>query len=493
MKNTLRRFAALLLAVVMTLALGMSAMAAEGDKPTASDTFKVAISDIESDMTVTAYRIVQPVYNDYGFVKYVVATEKKSGDVNDTDNKPVVSIASDDLVPTYSELETIAKDQTTLGKLLSQSLTYNKDTKNFEANLQAGYWIVLASTKSTSVKLYNPILVGVYYSVSGSDNTLTQNPGPVSANEKWELKGEVGKPKSQEPSVEKEIVDPESGNDKGDDTAAGDEIKFKIETTIPDYAENYTNPQVWVKDTKDSGIVYKADTLKVYYVTEDGTEEIPAKKDGKTNWTVEGFNKDSNTFTVKFTPDFVKENGGKDIRITYSASLDKTVFIVDDTVEPNIITDQAGNQVNLNGKANENTAVVNFTNNPTDGADATPGGTTPESKTFSYTFGIDANFNGPAGDNDKTKELTKTGAEEAEAEDAETENQPLAGAIFELYKDANHVYRAKSDDNGHLEFTGLDAGSYTLKEIKAPAGYAINENVISVVISAEYFGTDVKN
>ena len=48
------------------------------------------------------------------------------------------------------------------------------------------------------------------------------------------------------------------------------------------------------------------------------------------------------------------------------------------------------------------------------------------------------------------------------------------------------VYTATSDADGALTFTGLDAGSYTLVETKAPQGYSVNTAEIPVVISAEY-------
>ena len=51
-------------------------------------------------------------------------------------------------------------------------------------------------------------------------------------------------------------------------------------------------------------------------------------------------------------------------------------------------------------------------------------------------------------------------------------------------KDGNNV-TAESGTDGRMNFKGLDAGTYYLKEISAPAGYVTNSTVHTVVIAAE--------
>ena len=48
------------------------------------------------------------------------------------------------------------------------------------------------------------------------------------------------------------------------------------------------------------------------------------------------------------------------------------------------------------------------------------------------------------------------------------------------------AYTTVSDENGYLSFTGLDAGTYTLQETKAPEGYSLNDTKIPVEITATY-------
>lgn len=68
----------------------------------------------------------------------------------------------------------------------------------------------------------------------------------------------------------------------------------------------------------------------------------------------------------------------------------------------------------------------------------------------------------------------------------EVETTTLPGAEFTLTRADGKTYTTVSDENGYLSFTGLDAGTYTLQETKAPEGYSLNDAVIPVEITAEY-------
>ncbi len=79
-----------------------------------------------------------------------------------------------------------------------------------------------------------------------------------------------------------------------------------------------------------------------------------------------------------------------------------------------------------------------------------------------------------------TFEVTKT--------DAATD-KPLADAEFTLYSDkecTTAVATDVSDENGHLEFVIKAAGTYYLKETKAPAGYIPDDTVYTVIAKAWY-------
>lgn len=70
----------------------------------------------------------------------------------------------------------------------------------------------------------------------------------------------------------------------------------------------------------------------------------------------------------------------------------------------------------------------------------------------------------------KSIEITKV--------DAET-NSPLAGATFAIYKDdkTTEISRGITDETGKVRFENLEDGKYYYKEVEAPTGYQVNEEM----------------
>ena len=159
-----------------------------------------------------------------------------------------------------------------------------------------------------------------------------------------------------------------------------------------------------------------------------------------------------------------------------------------------------------------------------------------EDTTYHYTFEIDGDVLGETEKTDddddpdtpdqtehRTHELVKLdengssekNQKEVDTGDGTTETKhvsnPLAGAIFKLTRtddfagDPAEVYYAITDKDGLFGaaangekfegndikgFTGLDAGTYTMEEVKAPAGYTLNKATFTITISAEYYSSD---
>ena len=79
-------------------------------------------------------------------------------------------------------------------------------------------------------------------------------------------------------------------------------------------------------------------------------------------------------------------------------------------------------------------------------------------------------------------------------------NQPLSGAFFGLYKDAaaagDLVKTAYTDRYGKALFVDLEAGTYYVKEIAAPNGYALDETIRPFTIGGNHawdVKTDIEN
>ncbi len=128
----------------------------------------------------------------------------------------------------------------------------------------------------------------------------------------------------------------------------------------------------------------------------------------------------------------------------------------------------------VGGGANPNKVELEYTNNPNTGTTSKPW---DETKT--YTYGI---------------QILK--------HDVSDENVRLAGAAFELQDEEGNVIAAyeydkegkliiagdgnvETDEEGLAYFVGLEAGTYYLKETKAPEGYQILDGRATLVIEAD--------
>ena len=82
----------------------------------------------------------------------------------------------------------------------------------------------------------------------------------------------------------------------------------------------------------------------------------------------------------------------------------------------------------------------------------------------------------------RTNALGKASVEISKV-DADSDT-PLQGAGFRLYDaSGSQVAEGYTDANGKLTFTGLKLGSYTCKEFQAPAGYELDDTAFSVAMN----------
>lgn len=450
MKN-LKKILAVLLTLAMVLGMSITTFA-DGESttpvtPTANDKQTATVTNVEDGATVTAYQIVKGDYNNNGFVQYV----KADGEFT----------VADVLAPTSTEVTDIATainngTLTLTSKVMIQGQTATTDgLYSYTADLEAGYWIVLVDSNNVE-EVYNPMLVGVYYSVSGSDNTMTS--GSVDANTNWTLVTKDAYAKSTKPEVKKTIVDPGSQNVKGDDVGIGDTVKYQIATAIPSYSAEYKKVVVKISDTLSTGLTLDQNSI----VVKSGETALVKDTEYTVTTTAQGF-------VVTIDSNYALAHGNAAITVTYSATLNENAGI--------------------NFDPNTNTAELEYSNNPKNENDT-------EKKTditYHYTFGIDAKLYGSSTSewNKVTEEIWKTHKETSTEGGSTTTTKALEGAEFTLYTDADctQVYKSKvatSAADGSLTFTGLDAGTYYLKETKAPSGYSINNAVIKVEISATY-------
>lgn len=435
----MKKFAALAAATIMTVS-AVAATSAFSVFATTENANKIVITDNVDGKTYVAY----PIFNQTSATNTIEWADGFTGDSfidalkNDTTfgNKfdtvstaaDVAKIISDKTKWTDEETAAFAK---VAAKFVSNGTTSTYANGQYTLNVtNAGYYLIIDTTANTGKDNANSAYI---LNVSGK-TTVT--------------------PKVGKPTLTKEIKHNEE-NTWGvvGDNQIGDDVEFRITTTIPSEVKYYDKYTYTIHDTLSEGFDLNENSLKYVYLDENNVAV-----------TVDTFapvfaNKaDEKKFDVKFDI--------KDLLAKY----------------PNIAKIETYYSAKLNGNANvavkatnstdnnPNTAYLTYSNNPQDNQGG-ENGKTPESKVYDWTFTLVGN---------KIDGQTKA---------------KLAGAQFQLKDETGNVlklvatgtkneYRIATgsdtatidtittDDQGVFYIKGIDDSvKYTLVEAKAPDEY----------------------
>lgn len=460
MKTYLKKVSALFIAFVMMLTMCVPAFAADIEpgttgKPVAGDGMKVTIHNLDSNATVTLYKLVDPQYDTTGFTGYKWNTNVP----NTIAAKPVFNNGLLNL--TELDMATLAgatSDMTAAGVTFNYNVT-NTEPGAVEGSVKAestnkveiGTYLVVVNG---GTELYNPMLVSVYYTTDGSGDNATIATGHLDANSNWQIGTTPAYAKSTSITLDKGVDKADVENNNGTDGR----VVYTIKTTIPSYDNQYTSPVFKITDTLTNVNVDTEQNIQVKVGSTTYTISNPAESVTTDQYIYTPTVTDTKvtSFTLAFNSTYIKglaaENvNERKVEITYHGIVTTDVH---------------------NNTSGDNTVTLNYSNKPND---ATGDGTATD-KTHTYSFDI----NGQIVKQDDNEER-------------------LEGAEFTLYREYSVENGLGNPfgtpyttlENGEIIFAGLDGnmdGStyYYLKETKAPTGYSLNDKIFKVWFEVSY-------
>ena len=283
--------------------------------------------------------------------------------------------------------------------------------------------------------------------------------------------GKDAKDKTSYPSLDKQVSDKNEGWNNDDvDAAAGQDVNFKLISNVPDDLLNYIIPDV------DEPEVVKPAAVNAL---------VPVKQRGEYHLT---FHDKMNEMLVDATePVVTLDRVGDESDVTLSLEENEYTYIADpdDGCDFHIVIDLVAlyNAGIIKEADIEAATPIVVTYNAKLSDDATAG-------TYENEAWTTVDENEWISDHDKvyvnTYKLSIFKYDQANPE------KGLEGAKFELYQKDNEgnvvegsVVELTSDANGNIMVDGMDAGTYYLKETKAPEGYVCSDKELEIVI-AEY-------
>ncbi len=311
--------------------------------------------------------------------------------------------------------------------------------------LNAGYWLFLTDTAGKPAgKSTDAFTSPVYTVIDGTSETTV-------------------KPKKSVPTVEKKILDDskvKGGNVTDEtewvdaaDSQNGQVVNYKLTGTIADNYASYDSYSYKFKDTLEKGLDYVDGSLSVYALNGDAYTEIAPASYSVTNPTdssrdlVVDFSRGENGLKSATAKDggSLTINANTNIVVFYKAKLNAKAVI-------------AGANNKLEG--NPNTVTLEYSNNPM----VAGTGTSAPDTVVDYTYGLQIN---------KVDLGTEAALEGAQFTITTTgdENNRVAKYVAKDGTLSNDEVLLTTDANGLIQLTGLDAGTYTVTEKKAPNGY----------------------
>ena len=509
MKKLVSRLMAVLMAMTMILSMSMTAFAAEASKGSLTVNNTVAGKTLDLYQIFTATKSgdnVAYTLNDAYKEFFKTKVENGSSLSGEALSEAAYNYVKTQVGTDGSNGAAFAKD--IMGWILGNTATVEAthttatttDTTTVINNLDYGYYVVypLGATDTSTAPGNEAVKsVASLVSVTGDDATVNMKSNYPTVDKKiipaqsgsgitvgaivdgsWEGNHQMELDDENDPE---DTIAPHGAADekKAGDFGIGDTITYQLTSKVPDMT-GYNSYTFKFSDTLSKGL-----DLKEVLSVKVGNITLKAGKTGTTTYALT-YDETSRNLTVTLN-DFYnsyKNHTGETITVVYTATLNKDAVI---GMNPNT-----------------NKAVVEYSNNPTTGGTGTSEPSIVDVHTFDFTI-----YKYYLKDQNNKEDKTALANAEFELYKANTTGDAAdTNAKINIVDEGKGVYRqatadeakvtgftsAKivSDADGKVLVKGLVAGTYYLRETKAPEGYNKLLSDIKVEIKANYDETTGK-
>lgn len=519
MKKLVSRFMAVLMAMTMILSMSMTAFAAE-DATRLTGTGKLTVNNTVEGKTLDLYQIFTATKNEAGNVAYTLNPEYEGffkANVNGASALTGEALSEKAYEYVKTQVGEDGKNGVNFAKamltwILSNTSTVDATHKTVTtatgsteiANLAYGYYVVypLGATDTSAAPGTGQDYTSVASLVSVTDTNATVNmksnyptvdkkiiPAQSGSgltvgaivNPSWEGNHQM---ELDDENESEDTIAPHGAADekKAGDFAIGDTVTYQLTSKVPDMT-GYNSYTFKFTDTLSKGL-----DLKAILSVKVGDTELKAGKTGDNTYlpTYTTNDNGTHTLTISFN-DFYnnfKNRTGETITVVYTATLNKDAVI---GMNPNT-----------------NKAVVEYSNDPKSGGTGKSEPSIVDVHTFDFTI-----YKYYLKDQNNKEDKTALAKAEFELYKGNTEGTAAdEQAKVNIVDERNGVYRqatadeakaadftsAKivSDADGKVLVKGLEAGTYYLRETKAPDGYNKLLSDIKVEIKPVYDETTGK-
>jgi len=457
----------------VTADVSAQTLTADATSKIVTSTAEVTISNIPDGKSIdwATYQVLYAIYD--------AGSNALEYHLTDWANTVLVGTGANQVTTEEAAIKEITKLTTTGAAATEQSDLVNRlaaaTTKNpysaaswrvtgttAKADLPVGAYLVIPSCEEMT-------FLNMLVSVDTSETTET-------GADRWELKAKGAVLKGKTLSIDKKITGKNgttpvaiSAGKTTETAQIGDTIHYTIVAQVPHYPDNSTNKTFKVVDTP-TNLSISTDSISVYGVDAENAETEIAKASYAVS-------KDSANGPV--TIDFSSIYNGT----FYNAATKSWPYVSVKITYTAVVTEDA----KMGAEGNPNTAKLIYRID-------TEEKELPSPKTTVFTYGLNVV---------KLEAGTEAG----------TEAKKLTNAVFQISRDVNGIstplYFKDNEDgsytlaqnqtaaagytkdlktqgtDGSFLLKGLDAGvDYSLKEVKAPSGYSVNTDTLTICLTA---------